>query len=280
MLSYRHEFHAGNHADILKHTVLCLLLRAMCSKDKPFSLLDTHSGGGIYSMRSGFAAKNEEYKTGLSKIINNRDLQRAVPEYFACLNKLRDQDESLMPGSPYIEASLARDCDKLTFIDLHPAEYENLKKFFYRDDRVNVQKRNGLEAVSALLPPTPRRGLCFIDPPYEEKNEYYETAKAVKKGLQRWATGVFAVWYPVLGRMSDHSKELTQELRRLNFPLLQAELCVEKQSEERGMCGSGMLIVNYPFRLDKELTELVDILYKTLCSDEGNAKVRIINPQP
>ena len=169
MLSYRHEFHAGNHADILKHTVLCLLLRAMCSKDKPFSLLDTHSGGGIYSMRSGFAAKNEEYKTGLSKIINNRDLQRAVPEYFACLNKLRDQDESLMPGSPYIEASLARDCDKLTFIDLHPAEYENLKKFFYRDDRVNVQKRNGLEAVSALLPPTPRRGLCFIDPPYEEK---------------------------------------------------------------------------------------------------------------
>ena len=275
MLSYRHEFHAGNHADILKHTVLCLLLRAMCSKDKPFSLLDTHSGGGIYSMRSGFAAKNEEYKTGLSKIINNRDLQRAVPEYFACLNKLRDQDESLMPGSP-----LARDCDKLTFIDLHPAEYENLKKFFYRDDRVNVQKRNGLEAVSALLPPTPRRGLCFIDPPYEEKNEYYETAKAVKKGLQRWATGVFAVWYPVLGRMSDHSKELTQELRRLNFPLLQAELCVEKQSEERGMCGSGMLIVNYPFRLDKELTELVDILYKTLCSDEGSAKVRIINPQP
>lgn len=280
MLSYRHEFHAGNHADILKHTVLCLLLRAMCSKDKPFSLLDTHSGGGIYSMRSGFAAKNEEYKTGLSKIINNRDLQRAVPEYFACLNKLRDQDESLMPGSPYIEASLARDCDKLTFIDLHPAEYENLKKFFYRDDRVNVQNRNGLEAVSALLPPTPRRGLCFIDPPYEEKNEYYETAKAVKKGLQRWATGVFAVWYPVLGRMSDHSKELTQELRRLNFPLLQAELCVEKQSEERGMCGSGMLIVNYPFRLDKELTELVDILYKTLCSDEGSAKVRIINPQP
>ena len=143
-----------------------------------------------------------------------------------------------------------------------------------------MQKRNGLEAVSALLPPTPPRGLCFIDPPYEEKNEYYETAKAVKKGLQRWATGVFAVWYPVLGRMSDHSKELTQELRRLNFPLLQAELCVEKQSEERGMCGSGMLIVNYPFRLDKELTELVDILYKTLCSDEGSAKVRIINPQP
>ncbi len=280
MLSYRHGFHAGNHADIIKHMTLCLLMRALVSKDKPFSILDTHSGAGIYSQDSAFAQKNEEFKTGISKIISNRDLQRLVPEYYQIIEKLKGEGEHLMPGSAYIEAALSREQDKLTFIDLHPAEFESLKQIFHRDHRINLQKRDGLEAVAALLPPTPRRGLCFIDPPYEEKNEYYETVKAIKKGLQRWANGIYAVWYPVLGRLSDHSKELTQELRRLNMPLLQAELCVEKQDEVRGMCGSGMLIINYPFMLNKQLEEVVGALYKSLCCAEGSAKVRVIVPHP
>ena len=102
----------------------------------------------------------------------------------------------------------------------------------------------------------------------------------MKKGLARWAIGIYAVWYPVLGRLSDHSKELTQELRRLNVPLLQAELCVEPQQEIRGMCGSGMLIINYPYGLEKELEEVVGALYKNLCGKGGTAKVKIITKRP
>lgn len=280
MLSYRHGFHAGNHADIIKHLTLCLLLRALNQKDKPYSIIDTHSGAGIYSQNSAFAQKNEEYQSGINKILQNRDLKRLVPEYYDTLDKLRQQDPSLMPGSPYLEAQLSREQDKLTFIDLHPAEAESLHKIFRRDHRINVQNRDGLEAIAALLPPTPRRGLCFIDPAYEEKNEYHELVKALKKGLARWAVGIYAVWYPVLGRLSDHSKELTQELRRLNVPLLQAELCIEPQQEIRGMCGSGMLIINYPYGLEKDLEEVVGALYKNLCGEGGTAKVKILTKRP
>ena len=122
--------------------------------------------------------------------------------------------------------------------------------------------------------------MCFIDPAYEEKNDYHALVKALKVGLSRWSTGIYAVWYPVLGKLKDHSKNLAADIKRLNVPLIQAELRVNEQDEVYGMCGSGMLILNYPYGLDKELSALMSELYKCLCDEKGEAKLKILVPQP
>ncbi|NLK85696.1 MAG: 23S rRNA (adenine(2030)-N(6))-methyltransferase RlmJ [Aeromonadales bacterium] len=279
MLSYKHGFHSGNHADIIKHMTLCILLRLLNNKDKPYTLIDTHSGSGLYKLDGFIAQKNQEYKTGVSKIENNEKLKELVPEFYEVLEDARAELPNSYPGSPLFEATLTRDTDKLTFIDLHPNEFENLRNNFKRDHRCTIQCRDGLEALNALLPPTPRRGIVFIDPAYEEKNEYIELVKAIKNGLHKWNTGVIAIWYPVLGKLRDHSKNLTNDLRRLGLPLLQAELCVEPQDDVYGMCGSGMLIINYPYNLDKLLSPVVDELYKSLCKKGGSARLKVLNPQ-
>lgn len=279
MLSYRHGFHAGNHADILKHLTLCLLLRALIRKDKPCCVTDTHAGGGIYDLNSPFAAKNREYHSGIDKIRDNPLLPRLVPEYFEVLKKLQQRQQSLFPGSPYFEQQLLRPDDRICLIDLHPAEFAALKENFGRDKRISIHCRDGFEALEALLPPRPRRGLCLVDPAYEDRREYHLLVKYLKIGLKHWQNGCFAVWYPVLGRLRDHSKNLVQELHRLNFPLLQAELRICAQGEDLGMCGSGMLILNYPFGLEKELNPVMAELFKCLSHKDGGAVLRLLNPR-
>lgn len=280
MLSYKHGFHSGNHADILKHMVICLLMRALNKKEKPYIVIDTHSGSGLYKLDGFMAQKNQEFKSGISKIKDNKTLRELVPEFYSVYDEVNQEDGNFYPGSPLFETRLGRDTDKFTLIDLHPNEFENLRNNLKRDRRCTIQNREGLEALNALLPPTPRRGMVVIDPAYEEKNEYIDLVKAVKHGHSKWNTGIFAIWYPVLGKLRDHSKNLTQDLRRLNIPMLQVELCVEPQEEVFGMCGSGMLILNYPYGIDNELSPVVDELYKSLSKKGGSARLKILNPQP
>ena len=279
MLSYKHAFHCGNHADVIKHITLCLLIRALNQKEKPYTIIDTHSGSGLYKLDGFMAQKNQEFRSGVSKIENNQELKELVPEFFEVLDYARSNLPNSYPGSPMFETYLSREQDKITLIDLHPNEFENLRNNFKRDHRLNIQCRDGLEAINALLPPTIRRGLVFIDPAYEEKNEYIQLVKAVKTALHKWNTATIAVWYPVLGKMRDHSKNLTNDLRRLNVPLLQVELCVEPQEDVFGMCGSGMLVLNYPYNLDKELSPVVDLLYKNLAKKGGSARLKVLNAQ-
>lgn len=280
MLSYKHGFHSGNHADILKHMVICLLMRALNKKEKPYIVIDTHSGSGLYKLDGFMAQKNQEFKSGISKIKDNKTLRELVPEFYSVYDEVNQEDGNFYPGSPLFETRLGRDTDKFTLIDLHPNEFENLRNNLKRDRRCTIQNREGLEALNALLPPTPRRGMVVIDPAYEEKNEYIDLVKAVKHGHSKWNTGIFAIWYPVLGKLRDHSKNLTQDLRRLNIPMLQVELCVEPQEEVFGMCGSGMLILNYPYGIDNELSPVVDELYKSLSKKGGSARLKILNSQP
>ena len=278
MLSYRHGYHAGNHADILKHMILCLTLRHFNIKDKPYSIIDTHAGGGIYSLESPFAVKNREYTSGISKVVGNTKLQELVPEFYKVVDSINEKGTlKFYPGSPLFECALSKEEDKLTFLDMHPAEIQTLKDNFYRDQRVNIQRRDGFEALNALLPPTPRRGICVIDPSYEEKNDYFALVKFLKLALKKWNTGCYVIWYPILARTIDQSKTLVQEIKRLNYPLLQAQLQVEEQQEEFGMCGSGMLIINYPFGIDKEIEALLDVLYPLLGKKGANAKLKILN---
>jgi len=260
--------------------VICLLMRALNKKDKPYIVIDTHSGSGLYKLDGFMAQKNQEFKSGISKIKDNKILRELVPEFYSVYDEVNQDNGNFYPGSPLFETRLGRDTDKFTLIDLHPNEFENLRNNLKRDRRCTIQNREGLEALNALLPPTPRRGMVVIDPAYEEKNEYIDLVKAVKNGHSKWNTGIFAIWYPVLGKLRDHSKNLTQDLRRLNIPMLQVELCVEPQEEVFGMCGSGMLILNYPYGIDNELSPVVDELYKSLSKKGGSARLKVLNPQP
>lgn len=281
MLSYRHGFHAGNHADVLKHMTLCLILRALCEKDKPFTIIDTHSGAGLYDLSSGFARKTGEAQTGFVKIATNARLQELVPEYYevcAAAHKMPNASRTMYPGSPFFEQQLSRPQDTIFVNDAHPAEFESLLAIFKRTRNVRVELRTCDKTIAALLPPLKKRGLIFIDPPYEDEKEYRQTVDAVKKGLQRFEQGIYVIWYPVLARLKDHSRNLVQAVRRLNRPLMQVELCVTEQAEDFGMCGSGMLIVNYPYKLEERLEPVVDELYQRLADPEqGSAKLEILN---
>lgn len=284
MLSYRHGFHAGNHADVLKHMTLCLIMRLLTKKDKPATFIDTHSGAGLYDLGSGFASKNHEFASGWDKVKNNEKLRSLVPEFYEVAAQAKRElphSKEVYPGSPFFEYALAREVDSLFFNDTHPSEYESLLKLFKRKPHVRVEMRPCAETISALLPPLKKRGLIFIDPPYENKQEYTWVVSDIKKGLGLFRQGVYALWYPVLGRVHDHSKNLAHSLKRLNMPLLQVEMRVAAQEEEFGMCGSGLLIVNPPFQLEDLLSPIVEELYKSLCDPQsGSARLELLVPRP
>lgn len=288
MLSYRHAFHAGNHADALKHLTLGLLLQRLNAKDKPYFYLDTHAGAGRYALKQRYAALHQEYAAGVLPLLDCDKLQDLVPEYFAALkavNSLKPEQSltadqlNFYPGSPLIAAKAMRRQDRLTLIELHSRDFELLNTLFRPDRRVHCECRDGFAALSALLPPPLKRGLVLMDPSYELKSDYQAAVKAIKQGLSRFNTGIFALWYPVLGRMQDYSRNLTQELSRLRCPLLQVELRVRAQTDERGMCGSGLLILNYPYTLDQSLEQVMNLIYPRLAGPDGSAKLKVINPQ-
>ncbi|MCR5085295.1 MAG: 23S rRNA (adenine(2030)-N(6))-methyltransferase RlmJ [Succinivibrionaceae bacterium] len=282
MLSYRHAFHSGNHADCLKHLTLCLLLGMLTQKDKPLSYLDTHAGAGAYDLRGEFASRNREYQGGVAKIMGNARLRELVPGYYAALAALNpDLPEGAAPraypGSPTLAAALCRECDRLLLNELHPADHKALEQRFRHDPRVAVHRRDAYEALGALLPPTPRRGLCLIDPSYEVQGEIHSLLKALKGALAKWQVGIFAIWYPVLARELDYSKNLTHAISRLGPELLQVEMRVGPQPEGHGMCGSGMLILNPPYQLKERLGEMMDALYPALASEGGAARLAVFN---
>ncbi len=295
MLSYRHAFHAGNHADVLKHLTLCLLLRHLNKKDKPYFILDTHAGAGLYDLTGKMAQKNREYRTGIFKILSDKKLISAVPEFYEILksvnsptNKSKDGSTSLnqtlqdqnsstfskdftldyYPGSPFIAASMSRPQDLITLTDLHPTEYQNLVQLFKTNRKVTVRQIDAVKALKSVLPPPIKRGLVFIDPPYEVANEYRMILQALKEGIARFNTGIFALWYPVLSESLNFSQHLVHKAAQFNLPLLQAQLTVSYQNEQRGMTGSGMLIFNYPYLIEESFKVILPRLCRALAVNQ------------
>ena len=272
MLSYRHGFHAGNHADVLKHIVLCLILRSLKKKDKPFCYIDTHAGAGGYSLDSDFSSKTGEYHTGIENVINNTRLKELVPEYFAVLDKLNQDEKALRyyPGSPYIAASLMREQDSLDLLELHPSDYENLRYNMHFVKNAHAHHRDAREGLNALLPPKIKRGLILIDPSYELESDYYDTIKMVKNAWAKFPNGIYAVWYPILGKAIDESWNFTRSLGKAGVPgTLKAELTVKEADPLRGMHGSGLVILNAPWGFDKELSEVLPVLTEGLKQNEN-----------
>lgn len=271
MLSYRHGFHAGNHADVLKHMVLCLILRHLKAKGKPLSYIDTHSGAGAYSLQSAWSQQTSEYKNGVEKILNNRILMDAVPEYYRIIDTINEGETSLKyyPGSPMFTAQILDESDNAHFMELHPTEYDNLKYNLHHYAYCHVHHRDAEEGLLALLPPAIRRGLIFIDPSYELENDYKNTVNMVKKAHLKFSQGIYAIWYPLLGKAGDRSYELVRNLTKLNIKrTIRAEFTVCAQDSIMGMHGSGMIICNAPYNLMDDLKKILPEITKSLALDE------------
>ena len=285
MLSYRHAFHAGNHADVLKHLVQIQLLKYMNQKDTPYMYIDTHAGAGVYALDGNYAAKNAEFETGIGKLWDRKDLPVPLAEYMQVVKDLNPSGKMrYYPGSPYCADSIMREQDRLRLFELHPADCKNLADNFrkleahaaeqgqrqtVRGKRLMIERGNGFQGLKALLPPPSRRALVLIDPPYEDKTDYRTVVQTVSDALTRFATGTYAVWYPVLNRLE--SRALPDKLKRLTANgWLNVTLSVTTPSPDGfGLHSSGMFVHNPPWTLEPMLRELMPYLVKTLGGDSG-----------
>ncbi len=266
MLSYRHGYHAGNHADVLKHLVLLGLLQRLLAKDKPFTYIDSHSGAGVYDLNSAEARLNTEHASGISRVWHSRSDDPLLSLYVSRVRALNEDGRlRWYPGSPMLAADCLRADDHMHLLELHPAEVEELRfnhlHALGTHDRVSIHQRDAFEGLLAITPPEPRRGLALIDPAYEDKNDYQKVLNTVLKLQRRWPVGIIAVWYPLLARQRDRSVWLKSALARENLPdLLSIELSVEEQAEDFGMHGSGMLIINTPWQFREQMQSTLSAL--------------------
>ena len=270
MLSYRHAFHAGNHADVLKHLVLVQLTRYLTQKDKPFWVVDTHAGAGAYALDSAHASKLAEYREGVGRLWERKDHPPAVADYMALVRRLNPSGGlKVYPGSPFFALWTLREQDRLRLFELHSKDARLLaENFAHAGKQVVVSPTDGFAGLKALLPPPPRRGLVLIDPSYEEKQDYDRVVKALKEGLSRFSGGTYALWYPQLTRLEAH--ELPQRLKRLPAKWLHVALRVREPAKDGfGMHGSGMFVINPPWTLHDTLSGVMPYLVSTLGSDSG-----------
>jgi 23S rRNA (adenine2030-N6)-methyltransferase len=271
MLSYRHAFHAGNHADVLKHHVLVELTHYLAQKDKPFWYIDTHAGAGAYALDSGYAAKLAEYKDGVGRLWVRNDLPPALADYLELVRKINPERRlRAYPGSPYFALWTMRENDRLRLFELHSKDARLLQENFADAGRqVVVEASDGFAGLKALLPPPPRRALVLIDPSYEDKQDYERVFHALKEALARFPGGTYALWYPQLTRLGAH--ELPARLKRLPAKgWLNVALRVATPAKDGfGMHGSGLFIINPPWTLHATLAETMPYLAHVLGIDSG-----------
>ena len=285
MLSYRHGFHAANHADVLKHCTLVSMLSLLRTKDTPLLYIDTHAGAGSYALHEGYAAMNEEWSGGLGRLcayqVNHgaESIPEAVASYLAALEtygSIRRRDDGTLgipvdavyPGSPGFAAMLLRPTDRLALFELHPSDFCPLHTLVSADRRISTHNADGLAGLRAFLPPPSRRALTLIDPSYERATDYETVVEALIDAMRRFATGVYAVWYPLLER--EDAKSLPSRLVSLAEKSLDIHLRVRSSLPgERGMAGSGLVILNPPWLLKKAMEETLSYLTRALGEDAG-----------
>ena len=260
MLSYQHGYHAGNFADVVKHFTLTRLLNYMIGKEKPLFYLETHSGRGIYDLKDKKAMKTREALQGVEILFNQKqklpDLFNLYLKEIAALNA--DDKLRYYPGSPSIAISSLRQQDRLFFAELHPREFEHLKDLKRKSKHTTFSNINGLELLKSMLPPPERRGLIFIDPSFEIKSEYKDLPVLIKTAYDRFPTGVYCLWYPIV------ANNLYLQLRRgLDKISPNNKLLIEFYLNDpavAGMTGCGLYIINPPYLLKNEVKLGLDAL--------------------
>jgi 23S rRNA (adenine2030-N6)-methyltransferase len=278
-MNYSHSYHAGNFADVFKHIVLLALVKSFLRKDNGFCYLDTHAGSGFYDLSAESSQKTKEYELGISKLFHKEHPPQLIKQYIGCVRQMNNRLTQSMisnlryyPGSPALVHYFLRPQDRMILTELHPQEAQTLKRAYSNDQRVSVHVNNGYQSLKAFLPPKERRGLILIDPPYERPHESIEILQALPLALKRFATGTYAIWYPIKNRAYiDQLHRATQEV--VKQPILVTELSIYEEVSPLHLNGSGLLIVNPPWELDRQIQDFLPWLWKNL-SIQGKGQYR------
>lgn len=268
-MNYRHGYHAGNFADVVKHVILIALLKSLGRKDTPFCYIDTHAGTGYYDLFSKEAEKTKEYVGGIEKIIQQDHPPALVKAYLDCVHQINNQltdakfaSLRYYPGSPMIARHFCRPLDRVVACELHPEEYQSLRNTFAGDKQVAVHHLDGFLGLKAFLPPKERRGLVLIDPPYEDPDEFTHIVHSLGTALKRWEQGIYAIWYPI--KEKSHLNRFYSAIKaQFNQPALAVELTIYPDLPNH-LNGCGLLILNPPWQFDETLNSLLPWLWKAL----------------
>lgn len=269
MLSYRHAFHAGNFADVLKHYVLVEILHYLCKKDKAFDYIDTHAGSGMYSLLSKEAKLNQEYQSGIGLWFQNIPAE-SLPDlghYLDLIKGLNLQGLRYYPGSPVLAQSCLREQDKLWCFELHPKDFLSLRKELGEGKNIHLRQEDGFKGLLSLLPSSSRRALVLIDPPYEIKNDYQQVIDTLITAYKKMPTACYALWYPVVERERINKLEKQIKKSELNDVCL-FELGISGDTSGHGMTASGMIVVNPPYTLFNQMKNLLPELAKAFSVDK------------
>ena len=281
-MNYRHAYHAGNHADVLKHAVLAKVIEQLGAKDKPFAVLDAHAGVGAYDLQSEEAGKTGEWLGGIGRMEEPflSEVEAVLAPYRQAVAGLNQAGGNrYYPGSPDIALQLLRGTDRLIANELHPEEADTLRMNYHGEKRLVITQLDALAAVKQQLPFKERRGLVLIDPPYEVKDEATKVARMLAEAVKRFETGVVMIWYPVT--TEEFVDGLVTGIAGLGIGnLLCAELRVKNTHEQSGLSGSGLIIRNPPFGLEEDLQILLPALAQRLGTEGlGRAKQEWLTPK-
>jgi len=268
-MNYRHLYHAGNFADVMKHIILVAIIEQLQQKATPYCCIDTHAGSGYYDLFSDSAAKNKEFAGGILKVIKQDNPPRLIKHYLNCIhainNRLTGAKFSSLhyyPGSPLIAQLMGRPHDSLIASELHPQEYQSLRAALSGHPQASVHHMDGFIGLKAFLPPKERRGVILIDPPYENPDEFTRLALSLPIALKRFETGIYAIWYPIKDKLQ--TKRFHAALRQnITNSILIVELTIHPDLPQH-LNGCGMAIINPPWQLENQLAEILPWLWKAL----------------
>jgi 23S rRNA (adenine2030-N6)-methyltransferase len=277
-MNYRHIYHAGNFADVLKHAVLARLIVYLQQKDKAFRVIDTHAGIGLYDLSSTEAQKTGEWQDGIGRLVSAElpaDVASLLAPYLDAVRALNPEGGvELYPGSPKLTRMLMREQDRLSAMELHPEDCETLRDLFEGDYHVRVTELDGWLSLGAHMPPKEKRGFVLVDPPFEIEGEYERLVDGLVKAYRRFPGGTYCLWYPI--KKGAPIKDFHDALKETEIPkMLCAELSVRSDRETTGLSGSGLIIVNPPYTLHDELNTILPVL-KTLLAQDRFASTRNI----
>ncbi|MDF3867986.1 23S rRNA (adenine(2030)-N(6))-methyltransferase RlmJ [Pseudomonas denitrificans (nom. rej.)] len=272
-MNYRHAYHAGNHADVLKHIVLARIFALVARKDTPFAYLDSHSGIGLYDLLGDEASRTGEWESGIGRLYERDDLPELLEDYLGVVRALNpDGGLEFYPGSPELARRLTRPQDRVMLNELHPEDGRLLKANMAGERRISVHQGDGWLLPRAFLPVSEKRGVLLIDPPFEQPDDLERCVTALDEAIGRMRQTVVAIWYPIKDRRQ--LKRFYQRLEKSSAPkMLRVELCVHPADTADRLNGSGLVIVNPPWPLDEELRGLLPWLAETLAQSEGSSQV-------
>ncbi|MDG9854428.1 23S rRNA (adenine(2030)-N(6))-methyltransferase RlmJ [Pseudomonas nitroreducens] len=272
-MNYRHAYHAGNHADVLKHIVLARIFALMARKDTPFAYLDSHSGIGLYDLLGNEASRTGEWESGIGRLWERDDVPELLQDYLEVVRALNpDGGLEFYPGSPELARRLTRPQDRVMLNELHPEDGRLLKVNMAGERRISVHQGDGWLLPRAFLPVSEKRGVLLIDPPFEQPDDLERCVTALDEAIGRMRQTVVAIWYPIKDRRQ--LKRFYQRLEKSSAPkMLRVELCVHPADTADRLNGSGLVIANPPWPLDEELRGLLPWLAQTLAQSEGSSQV-------